>query len=402
MLSSRRAVISGVGILAANGIGKDAFWDSLLSGVTGIGPVTQFDASGLPCRIAGEIKGFDPSKYVGRRLKPKRLGRFSQLAIAAVGMALEDAGLGLPEVQRIRMLPVVLGVSTSAMDLIARDPTIHTVPAAIPHAAGSSITAELELDTRLLTTSSACASSMDAISLAASMIRRGESEIAIAGGSDSAVARYVFEAIGKTGMLSGRNDHPEKASRPFERDRDGGVIAEAAGIVIVENYERALARGVIPYCEIGGYGSTADPVGEPELSGMEGAIRLALSSASRPPDFVDAVSAHGPSDKYLDRMETEVIKRVLGSRAYRIPVSSVKGTTGNPFGTAGAVQVIAAALSIRHETIPPTINMENPDPDCDLDYVPNEPRVCITRSILVDSHGVGRVNSSMLLERLDS
>ena len=402
MLLGRRTVITGVGILAANGIGKDAFWKTLLAGASGIGPVTLFDPADLPCRIAGEVKYFDPHDYVGRRLKPKRMGRFSQLSIAAAGMAFEDAGIDLAELQRIKMLPIIMGVSTSAMDLIAHRPMFHTAPNGIPHAAGTAICTEFDLEARLMTLSSACASSLDAVVVAAGIVRKGEADLVIAGGADSSIARYTFDAIGQSGMLSARNDAPEKASRPFDLERDGGIIAEGAGIVVIENLEHALSRGRTPYCEVTGYGSCSDPVGAEEAAGMEKAMTLALANAGLLPNDVDAISAHGPSDKHLDRMETDCIKRVFGRRAYALPVCSIKGCTGNPFGTAGIMQVIAGALSIRNQKIPPTANYERADPSCDLDYVPRAPRPAKVRNLLINAHGMGRVNSSLMIQEVDA
>jgi 3-oxoacyl-[acyl-carrier-protein] synthase II len=402
MLSSRRAVISGVGVLAANGIGKDEFWKTLMNGVSGIGTVTQFDATDLPCRIAGEIKGFDPSKYVGRRLKPRRMGRFSQLAIAAVSMAVDDADLTIEQLQRMPMLPIVLGVSTSAMDLFANRPSHFTGPGSIPHAAGSAIVTEFDLHGRLTTTSSACTSSLDALYLAAEMVRKGEAEIVLTGGSDSSITRYVFEGIGKSGMLSKQNEAPSKASRPFDNRRDGGIIAEAAGILIVENLDHALVRGVLPYAEIGGFGSSTDPSGAEEASGMEHAMRMALANSSYRSGDISAINAHGPSDKHLDRMETMMIHKVFQRSALRIPVSSIKGCTGNPFGAVGALQAIAASLCIRNQTVLPTANYEVPDPECDLDYVVEGSRMADLRTVLLNGHGVGRQNSSIILKRVDA
>lgn len=401
MFSGRRAVITGLGVLAANGIGKDEFWKALLGGQSGIGPVTLFDAADLPCRIAGEVKAFNPHDYVGRRLKPKRMGRFSQLSIAAASMAFDDAAIDLADLQRRKMLPIIMGVSTSAMDLFAHRPMFYTGPSSIPHAAGTAIIMEFNLEARLVTTSSACASSLDAVHLAAGIVRKGEADLAIAGGADSSITRYVFDGIGQSGMLSKRNDAPDKASRPFDLDRDGGIIAEGAGIVIIENLEHALARGRKPYCEVTGYGSCSDPVGEEDAAGMEQAMLVALANAGIHPSDIDAISAHGPSDKHLDWMETECIKRIFGGRSYTMPVSSIKGSTGNPFGTAGVMQVIAGALGVREQMLPPTANYERPDPRCDLDYVARTPRRIGLRRLLINAHGVGRVNSSLVIESVE-
>jgi 3-oxoacyl-[acyl-carrier-protein] synthase II len=400
VLNRPKAVITGVSVLAPNGIGKDAFWKTLIEGKSGIGLVTLFDASDLPCRTAGEVKGFDPSLYVNNGLKPRRMGRFAQLGVAAATMAFEDAKIDLKHLRNGFTLPIVLGVSTSAMDLFARPPMFYTGPSSIPHAAGSAIGVVLGVHTRLITMSSACASSIDAIETAAAIVRRGQADLVLAGGTESSITHYVFKGIGQSGMLGSRNGEPEKASRPFDRERNGGIIAEGAGMVVVENADSAAARSVEPYAEILGYGNGSDEPDAEEASGLEGAMRLALANAGRRPDEIDHINAHGPSDKHLDWMETVKIKEVFGKRAYRMPVVSIKGATGNPFGAAGALQVVASCLSLQRRIIPPTTNYEHPDPDCDLDYVPGRPRPAEIRTVLVNSHGVGHVNSSLVLERV--
>jgi 3-oxoacyl-[acyl-carrier-protein] synthase II len=396
-----RAVITGVGALAANGIGKQAFWKALLASHSGIGPVSQFDATGLPCRIAGEIRDFDPDLYVNRRLKAKRLGRFSQFAIAATSMALRDAGLETNGLRNGNPIPVILGVSTSAMDLIYHKKRVfYMAPNSIPHAAVCAISTELGFPSSVCTVSNACTSSLDAMAMAAAMICRGQADLVIAGGSESSISQVVFDLLGQCGMLGSRNDAPEKACRPFDRQRDGGIIAEGAGMVVIENLQNARARGATLYAEIVGHAVSVDPNGDEDATGLEITMREGLANAGRGPDAVDTILAHGPSDRNLDRVETEMIKRVFGERAYRIPVVSIKGATGNPFGTAGVLQVAAACLSLQANLVPPTTNYEFPDPECDLDYVPAEPRTASLETVLINGHGLGRVNSSLVLQKV--
>jgi len=354
----------------------------------------------LPCRIGGEINGFDPDAYINGELKANRMGRFAQLAVAAALMAVEDSALDLASLRGRTTVPAVMGVSTSAMDLFAKRPSAFTGPSSLPHAAGCAVATALGLRMRLVTLSSACASSLDAVWAGAMMIRRNETNLVLAGGSDSAMTHYVFEGIAKSRMLSSRNEEPERASRPFDRDRDGGLISEGAGIVVLENLDCARARGAPVYAEVVGQGSAFDSLGDEEACGLEMSMRLALANGARRKEDIDAVSAHGPSDKHLDAIETAMIKKVFGKAAYRIPVTSIKGVTGNPFGAAGIHQIIAACMSLRDGMIPPTANLENPDPDCDLDYVADSPRMYQPESVMVNSHGAGRVNSSMILERI--
>jgi 3-oxoacyl-[acyl-carrier-protein] synthase II len=371
-----------------------------LAGKSGIAPITLFDVQDLPCRIAGEVKNFDPLRYIVRELKPHRLARFSQFALVAAFMAVRDAGLDLEKLQTLADVPVVMGVSSNAMELAFKPAAPYTCVAGIPHAAASAIMHALSLKARLLTISDGCASSLDAVAMAAAMIRADQTDIAIAGGADSVMTRVVFEAFAKSRKLSQRNDEPERASRPFDRARDGGIVGEGAGIVILENNEQAMARGAVIYGELTGYGTCADAPGSEEGAGLERSMNLALANAPRQAEQIDAVFAHGPSDPHMDRIESRLIARVLGLHAYRIPVTSIKGVTGNPMGTGGVHQVIAAALALRHGLVPPTANYEFADPECDLDYVPKTPRAARLKTLMINTHGFGRGNSSLILEQM--
>ncbi|MCX6996450.1 MAG: beta-ketoacyl synthase N-terminal-like domain-containing protein [Kiritimatiellaeota bacterium] len=393
-------IVTGVGVLAANGIGREAFWDSLVAGRSGIGPITLFDASDLPCRIAGEVKNFQPEKYLKPEMKARRMGRFTQLGIAAARMAVADSGLdpaylaGLPE------LPVVMGVSTSAMDLIGRRASPFTAVHGVPHAVTSAIGYLFHANPTLLTVSDGCASSLDAVATAAALIRDGRADVVLAGGAEGAITHYVIENMLACRRCSTRNDQPEKASRPFDRERDFGVMAEGAGLVVLESEAHARTRGAAPYGEIAAYASCADPAAAPEGGGLAPAMTRALAHAGMRTTAIDFISAHGPSDLEMDRTETAMIKTVFGPQAYRIPVTSIKGATGCPMGAGGVLQLIATALTLRCALIPPTTNYEHADPECDLDYVPGRPRNVVVRAAMINSHGFGRGNGALILRRV--
>ena len=396
-----RAVLTGMGVLAANGTGIETFWANLVEGRSGIGPITLFDASDLPSRIAGEVKQFDPEAYVDPKLKPKRMGRFTQLGVAAARLAFQDAGLTPAELRRPADLPVVMGVSTNAMDLNEIEPQIHTAVTGIPVALSSAVSYMHDIHARLLTVSNGCASGLDAVAAAAAMIRRGEVDLALAGGAESGIVRYVVNCMLKCRKCSMRNDTPEKASRPFDRWRDYGVLAEGAGVVTLENFDHARARGARIYAEIVNQGSCTDNADDPEGGGFSTSMTRALHNSGLYTGDIDFISAHGPSDIYMDIVETDCIKHVFADRAYGIPVTSIKGATGCPMGVGGVLQLMAASLSVRHGLIPPTTNYETPDPRCDLDYVPGSPRHVSVRHGVINTHGFGRGNTSMVVRKAD-
>jgi len=408
-MKRNRVVITGMGILAPNGIGNDEFWESLVAGRSGIAPITLFDASDLKSRIAGEVKNFDPHDYIEPELKPKRMARHTQFAYAAAMMALEDAGLEVSEADLPSPTPVVVGVSTSAMDIIERSisnfaergengisPT--AVGALTPQAAANVIADRIGVHAHASTVSSACPSGLDALAIAANMIESGAAELAIAGGADAPITKHTFAAFIATGMSSCRNGEPERASRPFDLERDSGVISEGAGMFVLEDLERAEARGARPYLEINGYARQRDDIPENPGSGLLGSMRLALANSGRSIDAIDYICAYGPGHPVLDAAEVRYIKEVFGERAYSIPISSIKGVTGNPLAAGGPLQVAACALSFRDQIIPPTANYELPDPDCDLDFVPR-PRKAKLDSILLNVRGLGGSASSLVVSR---
>ena len=411
MIKRNRVVVTGMGILAPNGIGLEAFWESLLTARSGIGPITLFDASNLKSRIAGEVKNFDPSQYIEAELKPKRMARHTQFAYAATMMALKDAGLDVNNLDLPSPTPVVIGVSTSAMDIIERGFSDFdrrgpdgvspiTLSALSPQAAANVIADRIGACARAATVSSACPSGLDAVAVAANMILSGEAELAIAGGTDAPITKYSLAAFIVTGLSSCRNGDPEKASRPFDLERDSGVISEGAGIFVLENLERAQARGAHVYLEIGGYARQRDHSPEDPGSGLVDSMKLALANAARMTDDIDYISAYGPGHPALDSAEVRYIKEVFGERAYSIPISSIKGVTGNPLSAGGPLQIATCALSFRDQTIPPTANYEVQDPLCDLDFVPDRPRKAKVDCALVNVRGLGGSASTMLVNRV--
>lgn len=410
MIKRNRVVITGMGVVAPNGIGLEAFWESLLSGKSGIGPITLFDATAFKSRIAGEVKGFDPFDYIEPELKPRRWARHTQFAYAATMMALEDAGLDLKHLELPSPTPVVIGVSTSALDVIEKvfhqvngpgpdrvNPT--SLGASKPQAAANIIADRLGASAQAATVSTACPSGLDAIAIGASIVRSGEAEIAIVGGADAPITPLAMASFIATGLSSARNDEPERASRPFDRDRDSGVISEGAGILILENLERAEARAARVYAEVRGYGTQRDLDPEQPATGLEHSMRLSLANAAMSPNEINYISAYGPGHPFLDAIEVDLIKRVFGERAYEVPVNSIKGVTGNALAAAGPFQVVASVLSLRDQIIPPTANYESPDPRCDLDVVPHRARRTRVDNALINVRGLGGSASSLVLSR---
>lgn len=410
MTNRNRVVVTGMGILAPNGIGLEAFWESLVAGRSGIGTITRFDATAFKSRIAGEVKNFEPLDYIDPKFKPKRMARHTQFAFAAMKMALADADFEPSKHPIDHPIPVMLGVSTTAMDILEdcwgdlsrRGPRGVTagVVDCQPQAATQMLTMALGISARATTIASACPSGLDAIASATAMIRQGEADIALAGGTDATITPLSMASFSAAGLSSTRNSDPQHASRPFDSLRDSGVISEGAGMVILENYETAIARGVTPYLEIIGYGTQGDNYASDELFGLGQTMRLALDSAGKSPEEIDYICAYGPGHPALDIVETDMIKRVFGRRAYGIPISSIKGVTGNALSAAGPHQLITCGLCFKHGIIPPTANYEMSDPRCDLDYVPGRFRLRKINTALINVRGLGGGNSSLVVARV--
>lgn len=407
MSNRNRVVVTGMGILAPNGIGLDAFWGTLLRGESGIGPITLFDATEFKSRIAGEVKNFRPLDYIDQKFKPRRMARHTQFAFAAMKMAIADAQFDVSTVDH--PIPIMMGVSTTAMDVLQdcfetlerKGPRFVTsgVYDCQPQAVTQILALALGASSRASTISSACPSGLDAIGAAAAMIRQGEADMAIAGGTDATVTPLSMASFTTAGLNSMRNNEPQRASRPFDRGRDSGVISEGAGIVVLEDYETAMARGATPYLEICGYGTQGDDFASGEVFGLAQTMRLALDSAGLSPEEIDYICAYAPGHPTLDIVETDMIKRVFGRHAYSVPVSSIKGVTGNPLSAAGPMQLIACALAFKHDLIPPTANYEVADPRCDLDCVAGRPRRSRLNTALINVRGLGGGNSSLVVRR---
>jgi 3-oxoacyl-[acyl-carrier-protein] synthase II len=399
-----------MGVLAPNGIGLRRFWESLLAGRSGVGAITRFDASDFKSRIAGEVKGFEPLDYIDPKYKPRRMARHTQFAFAAMKMALDDAQFDRAKQNIDHPIPVMLGVSTTAMeileggweDLERRGP--RGVSAGVidcqPQAVTQLLALALGISARATTVSSACPSGLDAIASAAAMIRNGEADIAIAGGTDATITRLSMASFATAGLSSTRNGDPTHASRPFDRERDSGVISEGAGILVLESMENALARDVKPYLEIAGYATHGDDYTNGEVFGLGQSMRSAMTSAGKTPEEIDYICAHGSGHPALDIVETDMIKRVFGQRAYGIPISSIKGATGNPLSAAGPLQVITCGMVFRDNIIPQTANYEVPDPRCDLDYVPYRSRKRKINTAMINVRGLGGGNSSLIVQRV--
>ena len=403
------AVVTGIGVATPIGTGAAAFWDALVEGRSGAGPIDAFDASGYSTRIACQVRDFDAATYMDPRAAA-RSDRFTQLAVAAGVLAWKDAGLD--DVDRTRAGAVVgsgiggLYTIEEQHDVMrnsgARRVSPFTVPKLMPNAAAAALAMRLDLGGINHCVSSACATGAHAIGEALLAIRAGRADVVLAGGTEGALTPLALAAFDRMGALSRRNDEPERASRPFDAGRDGFVFGEGAGVLVLESEEHARRRGARPIARVAGYGATADAFHltqpDPEGDGAARAMSLALEDAGVYPEDVEYVNAHGTSTPYNDRIETIAIKRALGPESKRIPVTSTKSQTGHLLGAAGAVEAAATALVIAHGVIPRTLNLDEPDPECDLDYVPDEPREQPVAVALSNSFGFGGQNACLVLQ----
>ena len=415
MTEKRRVVVTGIGVIASNGIGKDAFWEAIKSGKSGIATITSFDPSDLTTRFAGEIKNFRPEDYVLRK-NVKRMDRTSHLAVAAAKMAVEDANLKPRENGRHRT-GVMIGTAMAGHGHIMKnyEEFLKTGPsrvsplvalASFPDACTSQVSIELGVTGPSFSIATACSSASDAIGYAWDAIRSNEVDFIIMGGAEAGIYRGIMAAFCAARAMSRRNDEPQKACRPFNLDRDGFVMGEGAGMLVLEEYEHARKRGTHIYAEILGHGMTCDAyhMTSPEPEGKEAirAMEIALRSAGVSPDEIDYINAHGTSTPLNDKTETMIIKKVFGDRVYKIPISATKSMIGHLIGAAGSVELIATLLAMDHSLIPPTINYEKPDPECDLDYVPNEARPATVRTAMKNSFGFGGKNSILIVRKVEN
>lgn len=410
MRKSRRVVITGLGVVAPNGIGKDAFWDALIAGKSGIDYISAFDPTPHACHVAAEVKNFRPSDFMGSR-RARIMGRFSQLAVAATRLALQDAelsiGAGLSRNTAICLGTSVAGLQVAVegvQDFVSHGPGVIKPWTALeypPHAAASYLAIEFGITGPALSISSNCCTGIDAINAAARQIVNGQAEVAIAASADAPIFPIIFDAFCALGALTKRNDDPKRASRPYDLLRDGLVLAEGGAALIVEELDRARDRGAPIYAEVLGHNAASEAIGmrKGDLSGkvMAGAIRSAIGSAEIRPEDIDHISAHASSLPDFDICDTRAFKCAFGDHAYRIPISSIKSMIGQPVSAAGLFQTAAACLSIRDQRVPPTINQEVPDPQCDLDYVPNWSRAARIRYALINGHSFGGSVSALVI-----
>lgn len=409
-MRNRQVVITGLGVVAPNGVGKNEFWDSLIKGRSGVKRISSFDASSFPSQIAGEITDFDACKYMDAKTV-RRTGKFTHFAVASAKMALADSQIGTLNGDRTQ---IYIGSAAGGRDVSEREHTVlrekgshglspFSSAAIITNAAAVEVSIELGCKGKVTTVSTGCTAGLDAVGSAYNEIQAGKIDIAVAGGTDGSVTPLTLGCLCAAGIISKRNEEPEKASRPFDAKRDGGILSEGAGIVILEEMEHAFNRNAFVYGEIRGYSTSvkASSLFETDVGG-NGFIRemkRALEQASLNPTDIDYISAHAPSDIIRDKAETYAIKEVFGDCAYKIPVSSVKSMIGNPFASAGPMQLIASLMAMKEGVIPPTINYEYPDPECDLDYVPNEARRNRIKTVLINSHGFGGSDSSLIISK---
>jgi len=408
----RRVAITGIGVISPTGSEKNEFWENIKTGKSGVSLVENYDVSKYPCRIAGEIKDFDPTRYMDKR-EAKKIDRFTHFGVAAGLQAWNDAGLDNIQLNK-EEIGVLVGSGIGGIQTIEEQLRVldnkgprrvspFLIPALIANMASGYLSIMLGLRGPNSTVVTACATSTHTVGDAWHIVARGDAEIMLAGGAEATISDLGFSGFSSARALSTRNDEPEKASRPFERDRDGFVMGEGAGVLVLEPLDHALDRGAFIYGEIVGYGMSGDAyhmtAPDPEGRGAYLSMQRALKSAGVESEEVDYINAHGTSTEFNDKIETMAIKNLFGQYAYELPVSSTKSMTGHLLGAAGAVELIATLLSMQHQVIHPTINYENPDPECDLDYVPNEAREGKIDLAMSNSFGFGGTNGTILVKR---
>ena len=411
-MEKRRVVITGMGVVAPNGIGIENFCDSLVHGRSGIRRITHFDASSYSAKIAGEINDFDPTDYMAPK-SARHMDRFAQFAVACARMALDDAKIDVSQNNSDR-IGIALGSALGGFPIAEEqyaiflekglkrvDPFLATKT--FVGGSTSQVSIELGIHGHSNTIGGACAVGADCIGYAFYAIKNNLADIMIAGASEAPIAPLTLGGFSLIGALSIRNGDPTRASRPFDKERDGFVMSEGGGVLILEDLENALRRGAPIYAEMLSYGTTNDAykITHPLPTGEQAkkAIQLALQNANLKPTDIDYINAHGTSTPLNDKIETKIIKEIFGEHAYKIPISSIKSMIGHSLGAAGSIEVIASALTIKNQFIPPTINYEFPDPECDLDYVPNKGRQAFINRVLSNSYGFGGKNSAIIIRK---
>jgi len=408
----RRVVVTGIGAVTPLGIGVEESWEALCQGKSGIGGITRFDASSFRTKVAGEVKGFNPTDFIERK-QVKRGDRFIHFALAATRMALSDSGLTI-DTSNSERVGVSVGTAMGGIESVEKNHELllqggrdqispFFIPSFLCNMAAGQIAIEYGARGANMCPVTACASGTQAIGNAFRVIQQGGVDVMIAGGAEAAISPLVFAGLDVIKVMTARNDEPQKASRPFDKDRDGFVIGEGAGVVILEELGFALKRGAKIYGEVLGYGLNSDAyhitAPDPDGKGAAACMKLALDDAGISIDMVDYINAHGTSTVLNDLSETRAIKSVFEGRSYKIPISSNKSMIGHLWGGAGVVEAIFSLLTINHSILPPTINYEIPDPECDLDYVPNVARKAEVRIVLSNSFGFGSTNATLLLGR---
>lgn len=409
----KRIVITGFGVISPLGFTKEEFWDNLLHGRSGVSRITRFDTSNFACKIAGEVKNFNPENYIKDKKQIRRMDRFTQFALAAAQEAVADSKINFDKKNSHRV-GVIIGTGIGGLStleeqhrlLLEKGPSRISpflIPMFITDIASGEIAIHYQLTGPNYAVSSACASSAHALGDSLRLLRYGDADAMITGGTEAGTTPLGLAGFSNMRALSLRNDEPEKASRPFDKERDGFVMAEGAGILILETLEHASARGAKIYAELAGYGATDDAyhitAPEPNATSATRAMQIAIEDAGISPEEIDYINAHGTSTQLNDKIETLAIKKVFGKKAYQIPISSTKSMTGHLLGASGAVELIATILSMEKDYIHPTINLENPDPECDLDYVPNQARKKEINCALSNSLGFGGHNAVLIVKR---
>lgn len=411
---NNRVVITGCGVISALGQDISTFWDSLLEGQSGISVIESFDTTEHATKIAAEIKQFQPEQFMDKK-DARRMDRFTQFGVAAAKLALKDANLEITE-ENADHIGVYVGSGIGGLrtwedqyEILQKKGPRRVSPFFIPMMIANMASGMISIMTGARgpnsASISACATGTHAIGDAFNIIRRGHSDVMIAGGTEATITPLAFAGFNSMKAMSTRNDEPQKASRPFDADRDGFVMGEGAGVVILESLEHAQKRGATIIAEVVGYGMTGDAYHltspSPEGEGASRSMEAALKDAQLQPEAVSYINAHGTSTDYNDKFETMAIKKTFGDHAYKLAVSSTKSMTGHLLGAAGGIETIACAMAIKDQVMPPTINYETPDPDCDLDYVPNEARKAEVNVALSNSLGFGGHNATIILKKYE-
>ncbi len=412
---SRRVVVTGVGLVSPLGIGTQLNWDALCAGTSGVGHITKFDTTGFSARIAGEVKDFDPLQFVEKK-EVKKMDIFIQYAIAAAQFAVDDARLVVtPDIADRVGVFIASGIGgfttierehRALLEGGPRKISPFFIPSAIINLASGQVSIRFGAKGPNSATCTACTASAHAIGDAYEIIRRDDADVMIAGGSEAAVCAMGVGGFAALRALSTRNDEPEKASRPFDKERDGFVLGEGSGIVILEELGHAIRRGAPIYAELVGYGMSADAfhmtAPSEDGDGAQRVMKLALKHAGVVPEQVDYINAHGTATPYNDKLETMAIKKCFGEHATKVAISSTKSMTGHLLGASGGLEAGITALAVLHQMIPPTINLDNPDPECDLDYVPHVKRAASITYALSNSFGFGGTNGALLFRKYDA